>query len=78
MNFDCRENLKSYRPPHMKFSFLFGYIVQDFSEVSCGIFCVSPQYTRERSEGNMENCQDSLQALQSIRAKRGGAGYRIQ
>lgn len=33
---------------------------------------LAPQYTRERTEGNMENCQESLQASQSIRAKRGG------
>jgi hypothetical protein len=32
---------------------------------------LAPYYTRERTEGNMENCQESLQASQSIRAEKG-------
>jgi len=67
--------VKSYRPPYIKFRFLWQYIVQDFTEDSCGILlCRSLQYTCERTEGNMENCQESLQASQSIRAKKKGGG----
>jgi hypothetical protein len=48
------------------------YCCRILAKIRAVFFCVSRQYTRERSQGNMENCQDSLQAVQSIRAKKGG------